>query len=76
MGIIGLTHDSQGASLQRLPVRNQSLDRSSGPDPDQRARSTRSALITSSSCRKVNRGQDVVWEADPRRYEGHAGDLR
>jgi hypothetical protein len=63
MGILGLTHDERGTSLQRLPVTIKvSIGR--GPDPA-KGRKYPEPLDHFEFLEKNTRGADVVWEADP-----------
>jgi Recombination directionality factor-like len=63
MAILGLTHDENGAALEKLPVTIK-VAIGEGPDPDDESSNPR-ALFHFVFKRKVMRGQSVYWESAP-----------
>ncbi len=63
MGILGLTHDENGAALEKLPVRIK-VAIGEGPEPGSQNGHPR-RLDHFVFKRKTLRGQDVVWEPAP-----------
>ncbi len=63
MGILGLTHDGNGAALEKLPVTIK-VAIGEGPTPDDENGSPR-ALFHFVFKRKTMRGQSVYWETAP-----------
>jgi Recombination directionality factor-like len=63
MGILGLTHDENGAALEKLPVRIK-VAIGEGPEPGSQNGHPR-RLDHFVFKRKTIRGQDVVWEPTP-----------
>jgi Recombination directionality factor-like len=63
MGILGLTHDENGAALEKLPVRIK-VAIGEGPEPGSQNGHPR-RLDHFVFKRKMLRGQDVVWEPAP-----------
>lgn len=63
MGILGLTHDENGAALEKLPVTIK-VAIGEGPDPDTEDGEPR-ALFHFVFKRKIMRGQSVSWECAP-----------
>jgi hypothetical protein len=63
MGILGLTHDENGAALEKLPVRIK-VAIGEGPEPGSQNGHPR-RLDHFVFKRKTVRGQDVVWEPAP-----------
>ena len=71
MGILGLTHDENGASLEKLPVTIK-VAIGEGPEPGNGNNHPR-RLDHFIFKRKALRGQDVVWLPAPDISEAHAG---
>ena len=63
MGILGLTHDENGAALEKLPVTIK-VAIGEGPTPDDENGSPR-ALFHFVFKRRTMRGQSVCWEPAP-----------